>query len=78
MSTIIVLGLVLASALTCPAMMLIGRRRGKSMACCVPRRDAASSASAAELRQRQAALSEEIERRSSDNAHDPHSPSPAV
>ena len=52
-------GLIAISALSCPAMMVIGRRRGQQMSCCVPRRGEPSG----DLKRRQSELAAEIERR---------------
>lgn len=60
MNDALLIGLVAVSALICPAMMPLGRRRGRSMLCCPPR---AGRNEAADLRRRQIALGEEINRR---------------
>jgi hypothetical protein len=55
----LLVGLIAVAALSCPAMMLIGKRRGQPMSCCIPRRVEPTS----ELKRRQRELAAEIERR---------------
>jgi len=63
MRTAVLIGLITVSALTCPVMMLIGRRRGSRMPCRPPI-NTGRDERADELRRRQIALSGEILRRS--------------
>lgn len=72
----LLIGVIGVSALVCPTMMLIGRRRGGSMPCSPATRPTRGD-SLDELRRRQTALSEEITRRSDHAAVNPPANSPA-
>ena len=63
MNTPLLIVVVMASAIVCPAMMLYGRRRGRQTACCMTAPTSPDTI-ASDLRARQAELSAEIERRS--------------
>jgi hypothetical protein len=74
LSALVLVGLIVVSALTCPILMLIGRRRRSNMLCCPPIR----TEDPGELRRRQIALSDEINRRSERTAvEEPADSSPA-
>jgi hypothetical protein len=55
----LLVGLIAVSVLSCPVMMLIGKRRGQPMSCCVPR----WADETRELKRHQSELAAEIERR---------------
>jgi hypothetical protein len=77
MNTPLLILVVLASALVCPAMMLYGRRLGTQMACCIIA-PTSPDATAPELRVRQAELGAEIQRRSASRELDPETSTPAA
>lgn len=60
MSEALLVVAVLAAALTCPAMMWIQSRRGKSAPCCPPRHDEAAPESLDQLRARHERVTAEL------------------